>query len=104
MKVLTGKHVFAMARLIKAANLKEEIGNILASSYKNEKEVGIKVIMSLFESCSDPIVEKYFYELFDDVFESKVSETSIEKIIDNFKELAKMNNLTSFFKSAGLLR
>lgn len=106
MKKLTGKHVFQMAKIIKAANLKEELGEIFEKSQegKSVEKVGIEGLMLVISACGDDKVEQRVYELLDDVFEAKVSDMSLDAIAESFKQLAKENNLMSFFKSAGLLK
>lgn len=106
MKKLTGKHVFAMAKIIKAANLKEEIGEIIAKSQgeQNTEKIGIEGMMAVITACGNDKVEQRVYELLDDVFEAKTADMSLEAIALNFKQLAQENNLMSFFKSAGLLK
>ncbi len=107
MKKLTGKHVFAMAKIIKAANLKEELGEVIAKAQSQEistEKVGIEGLMTVINACSDDKVEQRVYDLLDDVFEAKTADMSLEVIAANFKQLATENNLMSFFKSAGLLK
>ena len=107
MKKLTGKHIFAMAKIIKAANLKEELGEIIEKAQNGEmstEKVGIEGFMAVVTACGDDKVEQRVYELLDDVFEAKTADMSLEAIAENFKQLAKENNLMSFFKSAGLLK
>ena len=107
MKKLTGKHVFAMAKIIKAANLKDELGEVIAKAQTGEmstEKVGIEGLMTVINACGDDKVEQRVYELLDDVFDAKVADMSLEAIAENFKQLAKENNLMSFFKSAGLLK
>ena len=107
MKKLTGKHVFAMAKIIKVANLKDEIGEVIAKAQTGEistEKVGIEALMIVINACGDDKVEQKVYDLLDDVFESKTADMSLEAIAQNFKQLAQENNLMSFFKSAGLLK
>lgn len=107
MKKLTGKHVFAMAKIIKAANLKDELGEVIAKAQEGEmstEKAGIEGMMAVITACGDDNVENRVYELLDDVFEAKTADMSLEMIAVNFKQLAKENNLMSFFKSAGLLK
>ena len=107
MKKLTGKHVFAMAKIIKAANLKEELGEVIAKAQSQEistEKVGIEGLMTVINACGDDKVEQRVYDLLDDVFEAKTADMSLEVIAANFKQLATENNLMSFFKSAGLLK
>lgn len=107
MKKLTGKHVFGMAKIIKEANLKEELGEVIAKAQSGEmstEQVGIEGFMAVVTACGDAKVEQRVYELLDDVFEAKVADMSLEAIAQNFKQLAQENNLMSFLKSAGLLK
>lgn len=106
MKKLTGKHVFAMAKIIKAANLKEELGEVIAKAQSGEmstEQVGIEGFMTVISACGDDKVEQKVYDLLDDIFEAKTADMSLEAIAQNFKQLAQENNLMSFLKSAGLL-
>lgn len=96
-----------MAKIIKAANLKEDLGEVIAKAQTSEmstEKVGIEGLMTVINACGDDKVEQKVYDLLDDVFEAKVADMSLEAITENFKQLAKENNLMSFFRSAGLLK
>ena len=59
MKKLTGKHIFAMAKIIKAANLKEELGEIIEKAQNGEmstEKVGIEGFMAVVTACGDGAV------------------------------------------------
>jgi len=104
MRKLAGKHLFQMAKIIKAADLNAQIVEILAKveSGLSVKQIGIEAITTLFSACGDDKVEARIYELLDDVFEDKVADMSWETIIEKFNQLARENNLIGFFKTAGL--
>lgn len=106
MKKLTGKHIFQMAKIINVAHLKDELGEIILKAQEEGtsiEKVGIEGLMTVISACGDDKVEQRIYELLDDVFEAKFADMSLETINENFKKLARENNLMSFFKSAGLL-
>ena len=96
-----------MAKIIKVANLKEELGEVIAKAQSGEmstEQVGIEGFMAVVTACGDDKVEQKVYDLLDDVFEAKTADMSLEAIAQNFKQLAQENNLMSFLKSAGLLK
>ncbi len=106
MKKLNLKHAMTAAKIIKEANLKKELGNILEEANAqnaNKTRVGMNAAMVIIEACANENVEKQLYTLLDDVFETKSEEMSLEALIENTKQLAKENNLTAFFNSAGAL-
>ena len=106
MKKLTGKHIFQMAKIIKAADLKDELGSVIAKNKEGASidQVGIEAVMTIISACGNDQVERKMYEMLDDLFEAKVEDMSLEAIATSFKQLAKENDLLSFFKSAGLLK
>lgn len=101
-----------MAKIIKEANLKDELGDIIRKYQKSDKEgqeidiegAGVDAIMTVVACCGDDRVEQRIYDLLDDVFGKKFAEMELDEIAESFKELAQKNNLLSFFKSAGLLK
>lgn len=105
MKKLNLKHTLKMAKIIKEAKLKDSLGELLAEAndpYANKMRVGINTIMTIIDACANENVERQLYELLDDLFETKSEDLSIEALVNNFKQLAKENNLTAFFKSVGI--
>lgn len=108
MKKLQFKHVMKTAKILKAANINDvlaELTNKVTSSSKkvDVEKVGTEAVIAIFSACADDVVEQRLYELLDDVFETNVAELSLEETVEKFKQLAKENNLSSFFKSAGQL-
>lgn len=106
MKKLNLQHVFKAAKIIKKANLKETLAGMITEANKPEADktkVGVDIAFCLVDACAEEGVETQLYDLLDDVFETKTSDMSLDAIIDNFKELAKENNLSNFFKSAEAL-
>lgn len=112
MKKLTLKHAMKMAKIVKAAQLKgalsELVEKVNSTSSKegptiSTTKVGAEIIITVFEACAEDQVEKQLYELLDDVFETNTADMSLEALVENFKKLGEENNLTSFFKSASHL-
>lgn len=98
--------MFAMAKIIKAANVKEDLVDIISKAQTGEissEKVGIEGVMCIINACGDDKVEQKVYDLLDDVFEAKTEDMSIEVLLQNLKQLAKENNIMSFFRSAGAL-
>ena len=105
MKKLTGKHLFSMAKIIRASNVKEELGELIAKNQTGElstERLGIEAFMVVINACGDDRVEQRIYDLLDDIFEAKTADMSLEALAKNFAQLAKENNLANFFKSVGL--
>ena len=105
MKKLQAKHLFQLSKIIKAGNLKEELGNILEQNQKGEistERLGIEMFMSIISACGDDRVEQLIYKLLDDVFEADTKEMSLEALLCHFKQLAKENNLLGFFRQLNL--
>lgn len=104
MRKLQTKDVFAVARLAKNADIKESFMKAYETGRNGEKEdaemIGIDLLFSLLYSCSDVKVEKQFYEILADVMEvdaEAVQKQSIDETIKTMKEIAKENDLASFF-------
>lgn len=106
MKKLGLPHVFKMSRLIKKAKLKEALSDVIveASNQETDKtKLGVDIAFKIAEACAEEGVEQQVYELLDDVTGKKVEEMALDEVINTVKEIAKENNLVSFFKSAGAL-
>ena len=110
MRKIETHDVFKMARIIKKAGIKEEFGKIFSKSKaadeETAKELGVEVIFSIIEACSSEELEKMLYDFVAGIAEKDaetIKRMSLDALIDTFKEMAKMNNLMTFFSTAGRL-
>lgn len=110
MRKLKTPDVFNAMRMIKKANLKEEIKPYLmmaASGEMNVEEVGIEGVLGLIETMSEQKIESAIYEVLAGPFEmtaDEVAKMDLDKMIECLETLGKENNLKVFFKSlSGLI-
>ncbi len=114
MRKLGLKDAFALARIIKAADLRDEIAAFglevreLQKSDKsaNVEEIGIKFLITVATSISDEKIENQFYKLYADVKGAKADEIGmydISTIRADITELVEINDLKSFFNSLSAL-
>lgn len=100
-KKLTLPDSFALARIIKKAELKplfEEVStHVVDGHIDNDK--AISFLSDVIIQISDEQIEKDFYQFLAGVFNLKVEEVielGFDELVDNFKEVAKENNLVNF--------
>lgn len=108
MKKLALKHAFALARIIKAADIRREIVTFAAEYHngKNLDEVGMEFILTLIQAAADETVEKKIYQLYADlkgVTAGEVEEYTLDTVKADIKELIEQNDLKSFFNSVSAL-
>lgn len=131
MRKINTQDVFKLARLIKAAGIKDIVSNMFASGLRISKEIqvdenaseeekkkakqeldrkqeefGVNAIFTLLENCCSPDLEKKVYDLVAGITEKTpdaVMNQSLEVTIDDVKEIAKNNNIIDFFKKASQL-
>lgn len=95
-KILT-KDIFTLARIIKKANVKEELKKIdLKKAEVNE--VGMTIIFTIVEAGA--VAESEIYKLIEDITGKNIENMELKETIELIKELAKENDLIRFFKSA----
>lgn len=112
MRKLALKDAFAFGRIIKKANIKDEISS-MAKVMKNRKdedinieEVGLEFVITLISSFSDEKVELMFYELYASikgVSVEDVSNLTYETLKNDITIIIKENDLKNFFKSVSSL-
>ncbi|MGN0503062.1 MAG: hypothetical protein ACI4HN_09060 [Ruminococcus sp.] len=114
MRKFTLPDAFAFARILKAADIKNEVINfakeILARKNKKQKinieEIGLEFVITIITAAADVKVEEKIYS-----FLSSVCEMDIENIkklnLAQIKEIIKIiiaeNDLKTFFQSASAL-
>ena len=113
MRKIETHDVFKMARIIKKAGIKGEFAKVFSESKaltdeetKSTKELGVEVIFRIIEACSGEELEAMLYDFVAGIAEKDaetIKRMSLDALIDTFKEMGKMNNLTTFFSTAGRL-
>lgn len=114
MRKLGIKDAFTLARLIKAANAKNELVEFAnkvntrqkANQNVDVEEVGIEFIFKLLETVSDTKIEQEFYKLYADIKETTVDDASLTDLAtftNDIKQIVRDNDLKSFFRSASIL-
>lgn len=118
MRKLQTQDVFKMARIIKAANLKEEIKRAIEGANlkgsldqsgidQNDKvveKVGMDVFFTVLEACGDHTVEKLFYDFLAGITEKSeedIRTMSLDGMAEAVKQIIRENNMSVFFKAAG---
>lgn len=117
MRKLNIKDAFTLARIIKSADIKEEIAdfaNRIAVKKSNKDEtvnteaVGLEFLITLLTSLSNKETEQEFYSLLADVrgdiTADDVSKLSIPEVLDNVKAIIRENDVKSFFTSLSVLK
>jgi hypothetical protein len=117
MRKLNIKDAFTLARIIKSADIKEEIAdfaNRIAVKKHGKDEtvsteaVGLEFVITLLTSLSNKETEQEFYSLLADVrgdiTADDVSKLSIPEVLDNVKAIIRENDVKSFFTSLSALK
>lgn len=103
MRKLTTPDAFECIRIIKKANLKEEIKPYVkqaASGSLNVEDIGIEGMFGLLEIMTEKKAENALYEVLAGPFEMTVEEIKkldINTMAQNLKQIEEENNLKSFF-------
>lgn len=116
MRKLNTQDIFNFTKVMKAANLKEELqplflkGKEIKSEDNNTeadiKQIGIEAILTVIEACGNAGVEDKVYKFLSGPFEmdeKTIAELSIEALFEKFEQLASENNISLFFKRAANL-
>lgn len=116
MRKIQLKDVMTLSKILKKTNIKDKLVEIIEKAGKTAaskkakesdlQQIGMDIIFLLLESAGD--AEDLIYKLLDDIFETEkinksVKEMNIDEVITYIMQLAKENDLVSFFKSAGKL-
>jgi len=108
MRKIVTKDAFALARIIKKANIRKEVAEFATtfSKGKNAKEVGLEFFVLLIESTSEPAVEKEIYSMIASIAEAdekEIPNKPLSELIEILKEIVKENDLNGFFTQASAL-
>lgn len=117
MRKLNIKDAFTLARIIKKADIKEEIAGFAnrIAVKKNGKDetvnteaVGLEFVITLITSLSNKETEQEFYSLLadirGDITADEVSKLSIPEVLNNVKTIIRENDIKSFFTSLSALK
>lgn len=108
MRKLNTSDIFTMSKLLKKIDAKELILNLYEKGIGNadeeaQKRIGIDVIFALLDKCAENGVEEQFYSFLAPIVEispDEIASQSINETIEQFKQIAKENDLASFFEFA----
>ena len=111
MRKLGLKDAFSVARIIKSADLKNEIiefaKNVKAKDKKNVQEVGLEFIVAMISSLSSKEIENEFYSLYadirGDITPEQASLMDITEVITDIKHIIADNDIQVFFTSLSAL-
>lgn len=114
MRKLTLPDAFAFARILKAADIKNEIVNFSKEiiSRKNKKqeininEIGLEFVVTLITAAADVKVEEKIYSFLASVCEmdvENIKKLNISQIKEIISEIIAENDLKTFFQSASAL-
>lgn len=102
MRKLQNQDIFAFGRILKKANMKEEIKKLALDKNTDEESFGYDLMFTIFTSCSDAQVENEIYLFLASLFETDVETIKASDPIDtieNMKEIADWEKWKSFFLS-----
>lgn len=103
MKKIQTSDLFSAMRVIKIANIKEELKPIVKkASEKNAdvEDVGLEAIITIMESLCAKNAEVALYEFLGNLFEmqsSEVGKLDLNELVEKINELVQENDLKSFF-------
>lgn len=106
MRRLNTSDVFAMARIIKKAKIKESLKDtfLKAGDIKDDegiKEVGVEAILCIVDGAGNEGVEELVYSFLNSILEvTNADKMELEELFTKLKELSVKNDLASFFKLA----
>lgn len=117
MRKLNIKDAFTLVRIIKSADIKEEIADFAnriavkkhgKDETVNTEAVGLEFVITLLTSLSNKETEQEFYSLLadirGDITADDVSKLSIPEVLDNVKAIIRVNDIKSFFTSLSALK
>lgn len=111
MRKLNTSDIFALCRLIKATDAREQLRSIVTSAAKRDDaeepadltQIGVDGILAIVEAVVEPKAEALVYQFLAGPMEctpDDVRNMSLQDLTEGLKEIAAENNLTDFFGSA----
>lgn len=107
MRQLNTSDLFKAARLIRKMGIKEDLKKFAEgiNADQNQEEVGIDMLMLIFERATDETAEQLIYEFLAGPFEvapHEVKEMELFKMVESLFKVADVEKWKGFFK--GVLR
>lgn len=110
MKTLTTADIFAALRIVKTANLREQLKPIMRKAAEGKttvEDIGIEAILAIIEGIAEAKAEKAFYDFLASPFEmtaAEVAALSPAELVGKLKQLKEENDLKNFITSlSGLI-
>lgn len=111
MRKLSTSDIFAALRIVKNAELREELKPFMLAASKGEvnvEDLGLDVILTVMEAVSGTKAEHAFYQFLAGPFEMSAEDVAalpLDDLAENLSKLAEENDLHGFFVSvSGLMR
>lgn len=105
MRKLNTADIFAMARIVRASGVREELRELIgrvASQGLSIQSVGIEGVLVIMETIAEKKGEAAIYAALSGPFEMPAEEIAVmelDKLLDHFEQLYRDNNLQRFFDS-----
>ena len=102
MRTLQNQDIFAFGRILKKANLKEDIKKLALDSETNPESFGFDLLFTIFTNCSDSQVEDEVYSFLASLFETDketIKQGDPIDTIEKMKEIADWEKWKGFFSS-----
>lgn len=103
MRKLQTKDIFSAMRLIRKANLREEIKPIIIMAANKEiktEDVGVEAVLTIIETFVEKKAENEIYNFLAGPFEipaEEISDMDMMEFIEKLGELAKESDIKAFF-------
>ena len=104
MKKLQTSDIFAAMRVVKAADVKEQLKPILRKVSEGKtsvEDIGIEAVLTILECAANVKAESAVYNFLSSPFEMSADEVAalpLDAFMANLEKLAKENDLGGFFK------
>lgn len=103
MRLFTTADVFAVARVIRASGIREELRAIISKSVESDaptQEIGIDGMLTVLEVFAEKKAEAAIYEVLAGPMEmtaKEVADMPLADLFDALKKMAEMNDFKRFF-------
>ena len=87
MRQLGNEDIFAFGRILKKANLKDEIKKIALDKETDVESFGFDLIFTIFTNCSDVQVENEIYSLLASLFETDIDTIKRMEPLDTLEQM-----------------
>lgn len=103
MRKLNTSDVFAMARVVRASGMREELRGLIKQAAETDakvEDVGIDGFLTILEALAEKKAEAAIYEVLAGPFQTTAQEVAsmqLDELMENLKRLVEENDLTRFF-------